>query len=63
MACVYNIVAMPTLLKQVQESQFLDRKLCYIWNRIEHGEEVDKWKVNKDRDLLYNKRLIMPNLL
>lgn len=30
--------------------------------QVEHGEEVDKWRVNGDRDLLYNERLDVPNL-
>ena len=33
-----------------------------MWNRIENSEEVDKWRVNRDGDLLYNERLVIPNL-
>ena len=33
-----------------------------MWNTIEHGEEVEKWRVNKDEDLLHNERLVVPNL-
>ena len=39
-ACVYNVIATPTLLKHVQESQFLNRELHDMWNNIEHNEGV-----------------------
>ncbi|PON75341.1 hypothetical protein PanWU01x14_043080, partial [Parasponia andersonii] len=46
-ACLSNIVISPSLFQTVQWSQWQDRELRTIWNRLQNGEQLDGWSTNR----------------
>ena len=40
-AYVCNMVATPSLVQQVKQSQWQDKELRRIWNQLQNGEQID----------------------
>ena len=60
-ACISNIVATPSLLQIVQQSQWQDQELRAIWNQLQNGEQLDGWSTNREGFVLFNGRLAVAN--
>ena len=58
-ACAYNVIAVPSTVLQVKQSQWQDEELQQIWNQIQRGEHLDGWQLSADGFLLFKGRLVV----
>ena len=54
------MVATPSLVQQVRQSQWQDEELRRIWNQLQNGELIDGWKVGQDGFLKFEGKLVVP---
>ena len=59
-AYVCNLVATPSLVQQVKQSQWQDEEFRRIWNQLQNGERIDGWKVGQDGFLQFKEKLVVP---
>ncbi|WP_171949947.1 integrase zinc binding domain-containing protein, partial [Proteus mirabilis] len=60
-AYAFNLVATPSLVLQVKQSQWQDEDLQQIWYQLQNGEQFERWQIGHDGFLLYKGRLVVPN--
>ncbi|PON72125.1 hypothetical protein PanWU01x14_069670, partial [Parasponia andersonii] len=60
-ACLSNIIISPSLLQTVPRSQWQDRELRAIWNRLQNGEQLDGWSTNREGFSLFSRKLVVAN--
>ena len=58
-ACAYNVIAIPSTVLQVKQSQWQDEELQQIWNQPQWGEQLDGWQLSADGFLLFKGRLVV----
>ena len=57
-----NLVAMPSLLGRVIESQGQDAELVFIRDRVQLGTGDEGWTIHSDGSLWYRGRVVVPRL-
>ena len=57
-----SLVATPSLLSRVIESQGQDVEIVYIRNRVQSGTCDEGWTVHADGSLRYRGRVVVPQL-
>ena len=60
-ACVFNIVATPTLKQLVKQGQWHDEELSEVWNQLQSGEQIEGWQISPEGFLLRKGKLVVPN--
>ena len=55
-----NLVAMPSLLGRVIESQGQDAELVSIKDRVQSGTGDEDWTIHSDCSLRYRGRVVVP---
>ncbi|XP_024022411.1 uncharacterized protein LOC112091906 [Morus notabilis] len=60
-ACVFNIVATPTLIQLVKQGQWHDEELGEVWNQLQSGEQIEGWQIILEGFLLQKGKLVVPN--
>ena len=58
-----NLVAMPSLLGRVIESQGQDAELVSIRDRVQSGVANEGWTIHTDGSLRYGGRVVVPQLI
>ena len=57
-----SLVAMPSLLSRVIESQGQDAEIVFIMDRVQSGMGDEGWTIHIDRGLRYRGRVVVPQL-
>ncbi|EXB83261.1 hypothetical protein L484_011555 [Morus notabilis] len=60
-ACIFNIVATPTLKQLVKQGQWHDEELSEVWNQFQSGEQIEGWQISPEGFLLRKGKLVVPN--
>ena len=58
-----SLVATPSLLNRVIESQGQDAKIVFIRDRVQSGTGNEGWTVHADGSLWYRRRVVVPQLI
>ena len=58
-ACAYNVIAVPSTVLQVKQSQWQDEELQQIWNQLQRGEQLHGWQLSANGFLLFQGRLVV----
>ncbi|KAH7570961.1 hypothetical protein JRO89_XS05G0230800 [Xanthoceras sorbifolium] len=58
---VYNVVATPSVLQRVKQSQWQDEELRTLWNRLINGEHLEGWEIKADGFIYYKGKVVVAN--
>ena len=58
-----SLVATPSLLSRVIESQWQDVEIVSIRDRVQSGRDDEGWTVHIDGSLRYRGRVVVPQLI
>ena len=56
-----GLVATPSLLSRVIESQWQDAEIVFIRDRVQAGMDDEDWTVHSDGSLRYRGRVVVPH--
>ena len=57
-----SLVATPSLLSRVIETQGYDTEIVFIWDRVQSGSGDEGWTIHTDGSLQYRGRVVVPQL-
>ena len=55
-----SLVATPSLLNKVIESQWQDAEIVFIRDRVQSGTADEDWTIHTDGSLRYRRRVVVP---
>ncbi|EXC31837.1 Transposon Ty3-I Gag-Pol polyprotein [Morus notabilis] len=60
-ACIFNIVATPTLKQLVKQGQWHDEEHSEVWNQFQSGEQIEGWQISPEGFLIRKGKLVVLN--